>query len=837
METDFISENKKKIQYKISEITSFNKSIESFIDSKDPDKLKEIIDTCLNSATIVKNTEGQNFISKLIAKIAIEIHEYLMEKIKTLILKVNTNLLTAYGKILYLVWNEYKIKNMNEQIQDFEMKIQEIYCLGSIKLNPVLAVRIRFLLHYFHDNRDQVEINSLLVRLYDPIIWRYLSVANWKVRLNSTALFAILFPLIDSSLGPREYKMELDRQYQIFQNLLTDNSSEVRTAAVQSVCRILTLYWEITPIEKIHELLDIMTSKCINDKSSQGVRIAVINGIDVILNNPFSQTILSKYLPKVCVHLHDIDTEVRYHVALLILKISRIEGMDYSKIISKKQILSRISKEYIIYQIKQSSFYVKNGYYHNYTSDSNGDNPHLISERDSVFETLQVARILSELLSQSIFTEKTLKEQIKYCHYFCDQCPIGIVGFFSSLKVRIDEGIGKEISDSDLLKLAVSLIKTTILSYKKAKLNYEKSKVLLTSCKEILEAIFYYRRCPNSSGADSINSANSNDDRIGMGIKFFVNNCADELVSKVDPDDRLWTSVIHLFSNQFDSFGKHYPKLSSGIVSELWRIMISQLREDLPHSGQLNVKLNVIVPLSIKWGLISDKLSIIVSGVEHFLSGNLGKISLNGIFASKDIKLESQEAGLFCLFSLQSILKFKESRDYFRGNKSLELLIGNLGRRIIEFYCKDSGEIQANAVVLQKFKELFIFIVNSIGDAEEFGDILAIAMESVAAINNKDSPLELLISHFELLATLMVFVTPSSVENKELTERIPGFEKQVLELVEKLIDLCGDNEQNKKRIQQGIHTYIFGMKRMIGNSSIESRKITEKLRLESEKPV
>ncbi|KAH7648497.1 hypothetical protein FG379_002947, partial [Cryptosporidium bovis] len=365
--SDCISGNKKKNQYKISEIISFNRSIRNFINSKSNEELRKIIDSCLNSATIVKNTEGQNFISKLIAEIGVEIHEYIIEKIKTIIVKINTNLLTSYGKILFLVWNEYRIENKNEQIQDLERRIQETYCLGSIKLNPVIAVRVRFLLHYFHDNRDQAEVNNLLVRLYDPIIWRYLSVANWKVRLNSTALFAILFPLIDSSLGQREYKMELDRQYQIFQNLLTDNSSEVRAAAVQSVCRVLTLYWEITPIEKIQELLNIITSKCMSDKSSQGVRIAVISGIDVILNNPFSQTIM----------------KVRYHVALLILKISRIEGMDYSKIISKKQILSRISKEYIIYQIKQSSFYIKNGYYCNYTLNLNKENPNSISEQES----------------------------------------------------------------------------------------------------------------------------------------------------------------------------------------------------------------------------------------------------------------------------------------------------------------------------------------------------------------------------------------------------------------------------------------------------------------------
>ncbi|KAH7647844.1 phosphatase regulator like HEAT repeats containing that folds into a alpha-alpha superhelix, partial [Cryptosporidium bovis] len=425
-------------------------------------------------------------------------------------------------------------------------------------------------------------------------------------------------------------------------------------------------------------------------------------------------------------------------------------------------------------------------------------------------------------------------EQIKYCHYFCDQCPIGMVGYFSSLKVRIDESIGKEIPDADLLKLAVSLIKTTILSYNRGKLNYEKSKILLISCKEILEIIFYFRRDIESAKSNSINVEN---ERIQVGINFFVNNCTDELVSKVSSDDKLWTSVIQLFLNQSDSFGKHYPKLSNIIVSEFWRIIICQVEDCLNHSGSLDLRLNVIVPLSIKWGLISETLPGIISGIEDFLSENYDKIDLSRIFESKDVKLKNQEAGLFCLFSLHSILKFNEARKHFIGNKSLSLLLGSLGKRIIEFYCRSSCKITTNGIVLQRCKELLIFIVNSITEEEGLNNILIMAMESITMANSKNYSPEFLISHFELLTTLMAFVTSSSATNRELIDKISGFEKQMVDFVGKLMDLNVGNEHNKKRIQQGMHIYIFGIRRLIGKSSIESCEVIEKLKLEAEKPV
>jgi hypothetical protein len=54
--------------------------------------------------------------------------------------------------------------------------------------NPSLARNIRRVLQGFHSQKKQKGVDELLLRLYEPILWRSLVVANPAARRNSAAL-------------------------------------------------------------------------------------------------------------------------------------------------------------------------------------------------------------------------------------------------------------------------------------------------------------------------------------------------------------------------------------------------------------------------------------------------------------------------------------------------------------------------------------------------------------------------------------------------------------------------------------------------------------------------
>lgn len=821
-------QKKKKNSIRITEIHLHNKSFEEFIKTRSYEELKEVFISCLNSSTIVKNVEGQIFISRVISKLNIDAHNELIDIIKSFIPKLSSNLLMCYGQILYMIWIEYVNQNDEKKMQNLEEAVQKTICMGSIRLNPIIALRMRLILHSFHSNRDDIRINKLLLRLYDPIIWRYLSVANWKVRLNTTALLAILFPLIDPSISARDYNSELDNQLSILQNLLLDSHSEVRVAAIQSVCRILTLYWEIIPIEKVHEILSTLSLRSIEDKYSSNARVAVINGINVIINNPLSQNIIKSYLSKIFTYLHDLDIEVRYSVALLILKISRIQGFDYSQIISKKQILSRISKEFIIYQVRQSTYFIKYG---NLCNNSNIVIDDIFSsDQNSVFEPLKVARVLAELLNPSIFNEKA-KEQLKNCYFFCDICPIGMVGYFCSLKILLDETLGKNIENSDLLRLAVLMITTTIENYQRGKITYNKAKILLASSKEILSIVFSNNISLVKSSKE-VNSIPVYDDKTKnktqIAIKYFTNTCNDDFLLKIDPNDKIWISILQLLQQQTVLNSNFYPKFSKKIISELWNSSLSIFRNRLDEKNT-RTRLDTIILLLKNWGLLDNIIPILVNNTCMLLSNGLSKEykEVNTIF---EAELTPKDFGVLCINMLLNIMMHSEIRVYFSNSSSITSCIESLANNILNIHINDNPlELECN--MKQLTKRLLIYCFAIIKNNESFFELIVIIIREINYIaDNNNRSFDKFLLLFEILGSALSISNSSIFNEKSAVEKIMSLSENLPIIITSILEISNRSELLEIRVKQGINTYLFALKQILGSSCFESDTFAKELR-------
>ena len=87
----------------------------------------------------------------------------------------------------------------------------------------------------------------MLLRLYEPILFRALSAANPAVRRNACALLVDVFPLQDPEADVEETDGLLARQAGIINQLMGDAAPAVRASAVEGICRILNTFWELVP--------------------------------------------------------------------------------------------------------------------------------------------------------------------------------------------------------------------------------------------------------------------------------------------------------------------------------------------------------------------------------------------------------------------------------------------------------------------------------------------------------------------------------------------------------------------------------------------------------------
>lgn len=173
---------------------------------------------------------------------------------------------------------------------------------------------LREMLRSFHDSKRLKEVDSLLLRMYGPILWRSLRCANAKVRVQAATLFFDAFPIQDgnaTATSTAENDHLLQSQFELLKTLLEDGDHRVRAVAASGCCRVLSDFWEAIPPAITHQLLAFIAGKLGSDVSSSIVRLAVVHGLHALLNNPRSHATLKSVLPAISNLLHDTSDKVR----------------------------------------------------------------------------------------------------------------------------------------------------------------------------------------------------------------------------------------------------------------------------------------------------------------------------------------------------------------------------------------------------------------------------------------------------------------------------------------------------------------------------------------------
>ena len=256
----------------------------------------------------------------------------LSPEIVTRLHKEARNNLVKFSKSACLGLGEVYHKAWTGSGGEFRVRL-EMDCIQDLIYRGVVATRVKGgvsshvarVLSYFQRHESSQPTKNMLSRLYEPVLFRYLKVANENVRLNACELFMSNYPLedMDASVGERENSLFM--QHNFIMRLLRDDQPSVRCKAVRDVCRLLADYWPIIPSETINQIINIIFKELVWDSSHPKVRVMAIAGVGTILTAPQSHVYMKAILPRLSECLHDSHEAVRASFVDLLQKIKGLK--------------------------------------------------------------------------------------------------------------------------------------------------------------------------------------------------------------------------------------------------------------------------------------------------------------------------------------------------------------------------------------------------------------------------------------------------------------------------------------------------------------------------------
>eukprot|EP01117_Protostelium_nocturnum_P013458 TRINITY_DN5020_c0_g1_i1.p1 TRINITY_DN5020_c0_g1~~TRINITY_DN5020_c0_g1_i1.p1 ORF type:complete len:1201 (+),score=436.93 TRINITY_DN5020_c0_g1_i1:35-3637(+) len=330
---------------KVADITKLNemRSTLSLIDFDDESSisLRKLLLRCFLHPLLLKNKKGMNFLTQLFA-LSTSFVEEIHATIKAQLFHSRKGLSKVYGELYFEAWRN--------ATGPFLLKI-EYSCIQDLMSSAInvsdstLSESIRNLLSVFHAQKNTNGVDEVLFRLYSPILWRSLKVANAQVRRNAACILVDAFPLQNPESSAAEIDEWMQKQFTLLQELLFDDSDKVRASSIHGICRIMSVWWELIPEQSIRILLHNLLGKLINDKSSNLVRIAVLEGITFLLDNHLSQPMLKIALVKLGDLVNDSSEGVRSAFFDMLAVVKNIKLIRYYEIVNVEDLLTRMTKE------------------------------------------------------------------------------------------------------------------------------------------------------------------------------------------------------------------------------------------------------------------------------------------------------------------------------------------------------------------------------------------------------------------------------------------------------------------------------------------------------------
>ncbi|ESQ33514.1 hypothetical protein EUTSA_v10006613mg [Eutrema salsugineum] len=269
------------------------------------ENLRMLLMRCVVSPLYVKTEDGQRFVSFDFG-LSRQLMKSGLAVVKAQIPFGRKSVLEGFGGILFRAWKEVN--------QDLKGEIKDGFLQGIIESaihagSCAFAASIRRVLGGFITQRTTQGVEKVLFGLAEPMIFRSLQ----PLPRTLLGIFRGYF-----SLSLKKNTL-LDKQFYLLEKLMNDECPNVRSVAVEGLCRVFYLFWE--------------------------VRLSTVNGITYLLTNPQSHGILKVVLPRLEHLMLDNVTSVRVAMVDLLLLVRDVQTFLFNTVVSLDVLLSVLASD------------------------------------------------------------------------------------------------------------------------------------------------------------------------------------------------------------------------------------------------------------------------------------------------------------------------------------------------------------------------------------------------------------------------------------------------------------------------------------------------------------
>ena len=312
----------------------------------------------------MQSVEGRKFITHLFlvdATLVVDLHHAVRAQIPG----SKKSILNAYAEIYYNAWkastttekkhtNYEELEEENEeggspageiQTSIEENALQDFMYQVIHAAVPATSKSVRVVLDRFYVNKKNPDVESALHRMYGPLLWRALSGANARVRIQASVVLTDTFPLRDPNASEEWTEACVTRSVEALLSLMKDDVPSVRVAGSMATAKILTQFWNAVPSKDIRALLNQIIAKHASDASSSAVRASAVNAVTTLLEEDKSHAVLRPLLSNLGNLIHDKTEKVRLAVVNMLLVVKKLPGIKYYHVVPANHLLSRLADE------------------------------------------------------------------------------------------------------------------------------------------------------------------------------------------------------------------------------------------------------------------------------------------------------------------------------------------------------------------------------------------------------------------------------------------------------------------------------------------------------------
>lgn len=314
----------------------------------------------VSNPLFLQNVDGRKFIIHLFQvdpTLVVDLHRAVRAQIPG----AKKSILNAYAEIYFNAWKlstereetgeeEEGDGEENDGRDTIQISIEEnalqdfMYQVIHAAVSST-AKSVRVVLDKFYVNKKNPDVESLLYRMYGPLLWRALSGANARVRMQSSVVLTDTFPLRDPNAKEEWTEACVKRSVEALISLMNDDVPAVRVAGSTATAKILSLFWAAVPSQDIRALLNCIIVSHASDSSSSAVRAAAVNAVTALLEEDKSHAVLRPLLSNLGNLIHDKTEKVRLAVLNMLLFVKKLRNMKYYHVVPANHLLARLAEE------------------------------------------------------------------------------------------------------------------------------------------------------------------------------------------------------------------------------------------------------------------------------------------------------------------------------------------------------------------------------------------------------------------------------------------------------------------------------------------------------------